>query len=249
MNIAKMLLIPCASALLCTFADAQPHTAMPARIADLPTPAGYSRMVIADESFGAFIRSLPLKRDMRIHAWNGAEIVNPMYSVLAVVDAPLLFKADLEQCADFCMRFWADWHRARGRTRELALFDFGGKRVRLATSGLSERNFLRRAFAYSNSHSLKKGCVEVPESELCPGDLVVQNERGGIGHVSMIVDACESKKGERLYLIGFGFMPAQEFHIERASAGEGLGGWFTLKGFESYLSEKLNVGRPVLRRF
>ena len=235
--------------LLLAEAKAQPHAAVPTRIAEIPAPSGYTRPLLAEDSFSQFIRSLPLKADVVIHAFDGSEVHKPIFSVLAVVDAPLLFATDLEQCADFCMRFWADWHRARGRLRELALFDYSGKRIRYAEAGLSERNFLRRAFGCSNSHSLKKGCSEVREADLQPGDLVVQNSRGGIGHVSMIADVCESNKGERLYLVGFGFMPAQEFHLERASPNEGRNGWFTFKGFESYLSEKLNVGTPVLRRF
>ena len=84
---------------------------------------------------------------------------------------------------------------------------------------------------------------------LKPGDMIVQNRNGGIGHASVILDVCESKKGEKLYLIGYSFMPAQEFHIEKAEEKYGRDGWFTIEGYFRYLSEFLDFGEPVLRRF
>jgi hypothetical protein len=96
---------------------------------------------------------------------------------------------------------------------------------------------------------LKKGCKPVIADEVIPGDLFVQNERGGIGHVSVVLDVCKSKEGKKLFLIGYSFMPAQEFHIERARGKYGIGGWFTLEGYVQYLRDYLNYGEPVLRRF
>jgi hypothetical protein len=79
--------------------------------------------------------------------------------------------------------------------------------------------------------------------------MIVQNENGGIGHVSMIMDACKNEKGEELYLIGYSFMPAQEFHIEGARPEYGKDGWFSIEGYYRYLADYLDLGKPVLRRF
>ncbi|MHB8156512.1 MAG: DUF4846 domain-containing protein, partial [Desulfocucumaceae bacterium] len=117
------------------------------------------------------------------------------------------------------------------------------------TSRLSYRNFLRRAFANSNSHSLKKGCAVVDTSTLVPGDMVVQNERGGVGHVSVVMNVCRNSAGQKLYLLGFSYMPAQEFHIEKALEGYGRDGWFTVEGYFRYLKDHMDLGTPVLRRF
>jgi hypothetical protein len=79
----------------------------------------------------------------------------------------------------------------------------------------------------------------------------------------MIMDVCENGQGERLYLIGFSFMPAQEFHIEKApgrlagrstrrrgnSEPYGKEGWFSYGGYIRYLEEYYPFGEPVLRRF
>ena len=129
----------------------------------------------------------------------------------------------------------------------------------------SYREFLYNAFAYTNSHSLKQGGVDpVSESPLPerdqvnaprPGDMIVQNDTGGIGHVSMIVDECEDFDGNRLYLVGFSFMPAQEFHIERAPSfdihGKSFGkeSWFTYEGYIEFVNRYYPYGTPVLRRF
>ncbi len=227
-------------------ARAQDH---PRSVGEIAVPSGCSRAAVQAHSFGAWLRALPLKRDTQIRGFDGSTIRNGIYSVLAVVDMPLLFRRDLEQCADFCMRFWAEYHKAADMLDALYLFEYSGKKTRFRSSGLSYQAFLRRAFNGSNSHSLKKGCSGVDADDAAPGDMIVQNERGGIGHVSMILDACVSAKGERYYLIGFGFMPAQEFHIEKADAAHGRAGWFTLDGFIQWLRENLNVGEPVLRRF
>ncbi|MGE5671228.1 MAG: DUF4846 domain-containing protein, partial [Fibrobacterota bacterium] len=161
---------------------------------------------------------------------------------------PLLFNDDLEQCADFAMRLHAEYFKTSQSLDSLYLFDYNGKKLFYKTSSLSYQKFLRKIFANSNSYSLKKGCTAIKEDELRPGDLIVQNVNGGIGHVSVIVNSCTSQNGRRLFLIGYSFMPAQQFHIEHAG-NYGLDGWFTLEGYIRYLKDNLDYGEPVLRRF
>lgn len=215
----------------------------------MPPPPGYTAVEYPADSFSGFVQRLPLKADTTILGHDGRAVEAPYFHVLRVVDLPLLFSADLEQCADQCMRFWAEYHRARNGLNALYLFEYGGKRMYFRERKQSLRAFLRRAFAYSNSHSLKKGCRVVPPDQVRPGDMIVQNDTGGIGHVSMVVHMCRSAGGEPLYLIGFAFIPAQQFHIERAPEGYGTAGWFTLEGFFRYLHDAFDFGRPVLRRF
>jgi hypothetical protein len=46
---------------------------------------------------------------------------------------------------------------------------------------------------------------------LRPGDVFV---KGGFpGHAVLVLDAAENAKGERLFLLGQSYMPAQEFHV------------------------------------
>ncbi len=233
---------------LCLSGAASPQ-AEPGRVMDIKVPDGFRRVVYSEPSFAGYIQRLPLKHGATILDYRGAPVQNPLYNVLAVIDAPLLFKTDLEQCADWCMRFWADYHRESNQLDRFFLFDYIGNRNRFAADAGQLKSFLRVSMAYSNSYSLKQGCTEVREAELVPGDMIVQNRRGGVGHVSMIVDICEDSSSHRLYLAGYSFMPAQQFHIEKARIAYGREGWFSLDGYRRYLSEFLPYGPPLFRRF
>lgn len=214
----------------------------------IPAPAGYTRVKTEPGSYGRFLQTLPVKGDKRIQAFDGALIHD--FNVFAVADLPLLFQADLEQCADFAMRLWAEYHLRARDLDHLYLFDYNGKRKAFKSSGKSYLAFLKTSFANANSYSLKRGCAPVPSAAaLAPGDMLVQNQDGGIGHVSVILDIAEAPGKPRLYLIGFSFMPAQEFHIEKARGDKGTEGWFTLEGYQRFLMEILPFGPPVLRRF
>ena len=96
-----------------------------------------------------------------------------------------------------------------------------------------------------------KRANKVETGDLKPGDMFVQNKDGGIGHVSLFVDSAKNNNDEHIYLIGYGFIPALEFHIEKARRGYGIDGWFTKKEYGKYLSEFpfSPYGKPVIRSF
>jgi hypothetical protein len=215
----------------------------------IPLPDGYLREACPNGSFGDWLQNLELKNPPVIRDYRGNAVNSAFYSVWGVVQMPLLFHSDLEQCADFAMRLWAEYHKSTGKLDKLYLFDYSGNKKLYKDSRESFDRFLKSAFSKTNSHSLKRGCIAITNDAARPGDLIVQNERGGIGHVSVILDVCRSKQGKKLFLIGYSFMPAQEFHIERAREKYGTGGWFTLEGYSQYLEDYLNFGKPVLRRF
>lgn len=221
---------------------------IPLKVNEIRLPPGAVRVRFPNGSFPEFVRNLPLKSEATLWTYKKQNIIR-RYDMIAVVDLPLLFKDDLEQCADYSMRVWAEYHKQTNNLNRLYLFDYNGNRKRFSESGLSYQSFLRKAFASSNSYSLKKGGEKVEEKDLRPGDLFVQNETGGIGHVSVILDSAKGKNGENLFLVGFSFMPAQEMHIEKAPNEFGSAGWFTYGGFISHLNESYPYGTPVLRRF
>ena len=235
-------------ACLCLSLPARVHADAQTIAGAIPSPAGYTRVSTVEGSYSRFLQTLPLKTEKRVTAWNGNIITG--FNVFAVADLPLLFHQDLEQCADFAMRLWAEYHKRANALDKLALFDYNGKPKPYAASGKTYPAYLKGIFANSNSYSLKRGCAPVAsQAELVPGDMLVQNEDGGIGHVSVILDIAEAKGKPRLYLIGFSYMPAQEFHIEKASPDKGPEGWFTYTGYVRFLEEILPYGPPVLRRF
>ncbi|TGK10845.1 DUF4846 domain-containing protein [Leptospira stimsonii] len=218
------------------------------KISDIETPEGSSRISYPKESFSNFVRNLPLKSEPTLWTYQKENIIR-RYDVLAVLNVPLLFRDDLEQCADFAMRIWAEYHKQKNLLNRFYLFDYNGRKKSFRESGMNYVSFLRKSFVSSNSYSLKKGGMSITEADLRPGDIFVQNETGGIGHASMVLDSAENSNGEKFYLIGFSFMPAQEMHIEKAPKKFGTKGWFTYKGFLKHLEEFYPYGEPVLRRF
>jgi hypothetical protein len=218
-------------------------------IAAIPEPAGFHRIQNEKDSFGGFLRSLPLRSGSVIKSYNGTPIDISRYELFYVIDMNLLFKKDIEQCADWAMRLWAEYHHTADTLIAFYLFNYSGTKLYFKTSGKTYSQFLEKAFIATNSYSLKKGCLAVNEEKLLPGDMFVQNENGGIGHVSMVLDACENSKGRRLYLVGFSFMPAQEFHIEKGKGAYGTEGWFSRDGYIQYLNRYYPYGKPVIRRF
>ena len=174
-----------------------------------------------------------------------------------LIVSKLLFKQDLEQCADWAYRLWFEYQKEVGYGFDMWLLDYNGNKVtyRQWREDKSEKQrrygkFFRWACGVSNSYSQKKGLYEVESGEdLRPGDLLVQNRDGGIGHTSIVFDVCTNDKGKRLYLMGYSFMPAQELHLEKAPGEYGEGGWFTLKGYYRYIREFMPYGTPVLRSF
>jgi len=226
-----------------------PNVCLTLNIKDLPAPAGCRRLEYVDSSYSAWIQKLPVKKDNTTLRYDGESVNSSVYRVLAVIDLPLLFSQDLEQCADWCFRVKAEFYKQTGRIDRLYLFDYNGLRRYYRNSGKNINGFLRWAMSNSNSYSLKKGCLVIDSTELRPGDMLVQNQRGGEGHVSVVMDVCQNGKGGRLYLMGYSFMPAQQFHLEQGRAENGRAGWYSIEGYRQYLKRYLDFGDPAYKRF
>jgi hypothetical protein len=223
--------------------------AQPGNVNEIPVPQSYSMIKYTPGTYSNWIQSLPLKPDKIINSYRGETVNNEIYNIFAVINMPLLFNQDLEQSADFCFRFWAEYHQQMNTPDKLYLLDYNGNKKFFKESNRVFKVFLRSAMSNTNSYCIKNGCENVSESDLKPGDMIVQNEGSGIGHVSIVMNVCKSEKSEHLYLIGFSNRPAQEFHIEKAMDAYGKQGWFTLNGYREFLKNNLDLGTPVLRRF
>ncbi len=224
----------------------------PKRVSEITTPENCTRIVFPNGSYAHWLQELPLKSNKKINSWDNSIVwAKFIYRIFYVVDKPLYFKEDLEQCADFSMRFWADYHKDSQNLDSLYLFTYNGEKKYFNPNKKSFKKFLRFHMAYSNSYSVKKGAKKISSDNLIPGDMFVQNLDGGIGHVSVILDVAKSEENERVYLVGYSYMPAQEFHIEKAKSKYGKSGWFTKQGYLEYLgnSRLSKYGSAVIRRY
>ena len=142
-----------------------------------------------------------------------------------VVDLPLV-EGDLQQCADSAIRLRAEWLRGQGAEVMFHAtsgdpmpwsrwqggqrpFAVGNKLLwRPGTSGGWEA-YLAKVFTWAGTRSLAHDTD--PATDPVPGDLLV--DPGSPGHAVVLLDVAQ-RDGSTWLLVGEGFMPAQDFHVE-----------------------------------
>ncbi len=244
------------------FANGQPRRTC-RTVGSILCPPGFSRIPLAPGSLAAYTRRLPLKApDIPVKSWDG-RVMRQAREVHGVVDWPA--PSRIQQCADVAIRLHAEYLLARRELSRISYRSLSNDWLRY-TAWLRGRYYLNRAgthilykptiktrkntravfekylrfvMLYANSASLARDLECIGEDRLLPGNLYIQPDpsgRGGIGHVSVIMDICRNPQGERRYLFGYGFIPAQDFHLPLSGEGAGSRGWFTLKGFKKHVA-------------
>ncbi len=207
-------------------------TPLKARFAPPPNTA---RMKLAPDSFGAWLRELPVREGRSwVSLYNGAPKINQLAHV-AVIDIDVGDK-DLQQCADSVIRLHAEWQRQSGLP--ICYRFTSGDRIpwkrwkagdRVAVRGRhvkwrkaraaaddsyrSFRRYLDTVFMYAGTLSLSRSLGRVDGAGVEPGDVFLKG--GSPGHVVMVLDVALDAAGKRHMLLGQGFMPAQSFHVLR----------------------------------
>lgn len=242
-----------AAAVLALAATAEPlparypwmnHTAHSALVDRAAAPPGAVRVAVGDDSFGAWLRGLPMyPPEQLVHLYDGS--LKPRQDVhYAVVDLDVA-RRDLQQCADAVMRLWAEYLFASGKTDRIRFHPDPGKPKEIAWWGGKRRNgwtlFLTKVFADAGTASLQ---AELPRAEgpVLPGDVLIQG--GHPGHAVLVLDVAE-KGGERFLLIGQSYMPAQQFHVVKNLDDTRLSPWFR----ESDLDQPNGLQTPEWRPF
>ncbi len=204
-------------------------------------PEGYERREEDLESLTAFLRTYPLKKDgSSVLLYDGSKKENQDAHV-AVFKLPLE-KENLQQCADTVMRVYAEYYWKIGKQEKISFrFVDGfqadyvrwreGYRIQVGSGGTSWvdggsyddsydnfKKYLRMVFSYASTLSLKAESKKTKLSDIQVGDIFIKD--GSPGHVVMVVDVCENEEGEKAFLLGQGFMPAQQFHLLKNPAHE-----------------------------
>lgn len=195
-------------------------------IAGIPTPRHFQRIALPDHSFGSWLRKLPLRPDKTIRLYNG----NPRQDQSiqhAVVDIPI-GREDLLQCADAIMYCRARYLYESKQMASISFSDNRGKVYTLPVHAGEDafQRYIRNVFSYCNTASLAKQMKPIRFSDLKPGDVLL---RGGFpGHGALVADMCENAKGEKLFLLMQGFMPAQDIHVLRNYYEPSISPWYRL---------------------
>lgn len=216
------------------------------------TPEGYTRTACDEDSFGSFLRNYPLLPDgEKVHLYDGSEKGN-QNDHIAVFDMELT-EGDLQQCADSILRLYAEYfyqtnqysrmnfHLTNGF--ELSFDEWRkGKRVSVdgnrtnwvsSASASDSREvfdgYLRFLFCYAGTLSMGRECEPEEIKDIQAGDVFLY--AGSPGHVVLVLDVCEDDNGNRAFLLGQGYMPAQQFHVLKNPA-HGDEPWYYVEELE-----------------
>jgi hypothetical protein len=184
-------------------------------------PEGYSYSSVQENSWGSFLRSLPLKPDgSEVKTYDGRTKAN-YQTYLAVVDLPI-GKKDLHQCADAIMRLRADYLFSQTRFKDISFRQASGKTLSY-TTWLGGRTpdktnlwtYLESVFNTANTTSLNQQLKLKAIETLEIGDVFVTGPPPGYsyGHAVIVVDKCINKEGKVKFMLAQSFMPAQEIQI------------------------------------
>lgn len=205
------------------------------------TPEGYCPVEAAEGSLAEFLRTYPVKEDgSPVLLYNGQEKGN-QNAHAAVLSLPIETE-DLQQCADSVMRVFAEYfwsigaydrisfHFVSGFLAEYAKWRDGyriqvsGNQVNWVKTAEPDDSYesflqyLRIVFAYAGTLSMESESTSVELADLQAGDVFLRG--GSPGHVVMVINVCENAEGKKAFLLGQGYMPAQEFHVLKNPAHE-----------------------------
>lgn len=204
-------------------------------------PEGYERIECGEEAFGVFLRNYALLPDgQQVLLYNG-EAKGRQKDHAAVFDMDLV-EGDLQQCADSVLRLYAEYfYETKQYSRMnfqlsngfLLSFDKWSQGMRVSVNGNdtswvssaqasdsqeSFEGYLKFLFSYAGTLSMGRECSPADLAEVQPGDVFLYS--GSPGHVVMVLDVCENAEGQRAFLLGQGYMPAQQFHVLKNPAHE-----------------------------
>ena len=210
-------------------------------------PAGYTRVPLTSNSFGAYLRQIPLKPDgAQVHYYNGRIKANTGVYV-AVVDMPIGNK-NLQQCADVIMHVRARYLYTHGMEDKIHFTLTNGFRAdyskwmqgyRIVLSG-NKASWVKKAapgnspgsfdeymdviYNYCGTLSLSRELKKADYGQLQPGDVLIKG--GSPGHAELVMDVATNKEGKKIYLLAQSYMPAQEMQILDNPAANHMGPWY-----------------------
>lgn len=199
----------------------------------ISVPRGYRRTKQKAGSLGSFLRNYPVKKDGSPVLLNDGSRKGNQSAHAAVFKLPIEAE-DLQQCADSVMRVYAEYFWKTGQQERIRfhfvdgfLADYikwrDGGRIQVGnTTSWSDsasydasyenfKKFMRIVFAYAGTLSMESESKEISIEKLRIGDIFIKG--ASPGHVVMVVDVCKNAEGKKAFLLGQGYMPAQEFHL------------------------------------
>jgi hypothetical protein len=198
-------------------------------------PNNFERITINSNTFGQYLRQLPLKPHGSSVTYYDGTIKSNNNVYLAVVNQSI-GKHDLHQCADAIMRMKAEYHWNNKEYEKIHFnltngfrVDYSkwitGKRVKVIGNKTEWKDskpasntykdfwsYMEFIFSYAGTASLSKELIKVNWDDMHIGDMLIKG--GYPGHAVIVVDMAANKStGEIIYMLAQSYMPAQEAQI------------------------------------
>jgi hypothetical protein len=234
-------------------------------------PEGFERIPLDENSFGYYLRTLPLKPDgTNVFLYNREPKANKVH--VAVIDMDIGYQ-DLQQCADAVIRLRAEYLYAKelyglihfkftnGFRCDYAKWalgyrvDVNGNEVKwIKTAERSYeykvfRQYLDVVFTYAGTYSLAQELVKAEYQNIQPGDIFIRG--GSPGHAVIVVDvAVNNSTGQRIFLLAQSYMPAQDIHVLINPSDPELSPWYKVDlSAEKIVTPEWEFTSEELRRF
>jgi hypothetical protein len=241
-------------------------------VVGIPCPEGFGRKEIDLNSFGTYLRMLPLlPQGAKVMLYDGRE--KPYQAGAARVLNIDIGNRDLQQCADAVMRLKAEYHYSRKEYNKIhfnytsgtrVAFDdwrkgkkpkVSGKNVSFSAATGKEDNsypnfkkYLQNIYTFAGTASLEKELQKVASvKDIQIGDVFI---KGGFpGHAIIVMDMAESTSGEKIFLLAQSYMPAQSIHILKNPNNGRISPWYSLKDGEQLVTPEWTFDAGTLKRF
>ncbi len=233
-------------------------------------PDGFERVIVDENSFGAYLRNLPLKphgAEVLLH--DGSVKRNKVHAAVIEME---IGKKDLQQCADAIMRLRGEYFFEQKAFDKIHFNLTNGFRMdytkwmegfRVAVDG-NKTSWVKRAepsntyedfrkyidfvFMYAGTLSLSKDLKKTNADDLKIGDVFIQG--GSPGHAVMVADvAVHRTTGEKIFLLVQSYMPAQEIHVLENPNDQKLSPWYSISFGETLQTPEWRFTAQDLMRF
>lgn len=199
-------------------------------ISRFPTPKGFTRVKVAPNSFGAYLRMLPLKKKgAPVLYYNGGEKFN-RNTYDAVVDLPI-GNRDLHQCADAVMRLYGEYLFLNKRYSEICFNFLSDGKPRCYETFTNDRSYqsfwkyMEYVFSFANTSSLFDQMKPASIIDIKIGDAFIE-KKSPYGHAVIVADMAVNAAGEKVFLLLQSYMPAQEIQVLKNGEDRNISPWY-----------------------
>jgi len=236
----------------------------------IPPPTGFKRKKLNKNSFGYWLRFLPLlpkEEKVKLHDGSLKSYQGGFHRIINID----IGKADLQQCADAVMRLRSEYLYSKNDFEKIH-FNFTngtnvsfddwrngrkpvvkGNKVTFSEEGkkddsyLNFKKYLKQIFMYAGTASLEKEMKSVNIQDMQIGDVLIQG--GHPGHAILIIDMAENEKGGKVFLVAQSYMPAQSIHILKNFENEKISPWYELNSNNIITTPEWDFSNIDLKRF